>query len=98
MEKRKPHVPLEEVKSLVRAGKVRATFTALAGGATLNLGFDEMTGVVLGLAMQDFYKSMTAHANRRLWQDVYRPHIPQGRVYLNLTIVDDVVILSFKEL
>ena len=41
---------------------------------------------------------MTTHADRRVWQDVYRPKTPAGEVYLKLTVLDDVLIVSFKEL
>ena len=38
------------------------------------------------------------HADHRIWQDVCRPHTPAGDVYLKLTVIDDVLIVSFKEL
>jgi motility quorum-sensing regulator/GCU-specific mRNA interferase toxin len=41
---------------------------------------------------------MTTHADHRVWQDVYRPKTAAGGVYLKLTVVDDVPIVSFKEL
>lgn len=41
---------------------------------------------------------MTTHANHRIWQDVYRPKTAVGQVYLKLTIIQDVLIVSFKEL
>ena len=41
---------------------------------------------------------MTTHADYRLWQDVYRLKTPAGEVYLKLTVIDDVLIVSFKEL
>jgi motility quorum-sensing regulator/GCU-specific mRNA interferase toxin len=50
------------------------------------------------LTMADFYKSMTTHADHRIWQDVYRPITPMGEVYLKLTVIDEVLIVSFKEL
>ena len=83
---------------MVAAGKVRATISALAGGAALGFGFEEIVGVVAALTPRDFYKSMTTHADRRVWQDVYRPETPAGEVYLKLTVLDDVLIVSFKEL
>ncbi len=86
------------VKNLLAAGKVRATVSALAGGAALGFGFEEIVGVVATLAPRDFYKSMTTHADHRIWQDVYRPKTPAGDVYLKLTVIDDVLIVSFKEL
>lgn len=98
MEKQTPHCKLAVVKTLVAAGKVRITISALAGGASLGFGFEEILGVVAALTMADFYKSMTTHADHRVWQDVYRPRTPAGEVYLKLAVVDDVLIVSFKEL
>jgi motility quorum-sensing regulator/GCU-specific mRNA interferase toxin len=51
----------------------------------------------MALAPTDFYKSMTTHADHRIWQDVYRPMTVAGRVYLKLTVIDDVLVVSFKE-
>ncbi len=98
MEKRTPHCKLAVVKDLLAAGKVRTTLSALAGGASLGLGFEEIVGVVAALAPRDFYKSMTTHADHRIWQDVYRPKTPAGDVYVKLTVLEDVLIVSFKEL
>jgi motility quorum-sensing regulator/GCU-specific mRNA interferase toxin len=98
MEKRTPHCKLAVVKTMVAAGKVRITVSALAGGAALGFGFEEIVGVVAALTPKDFYKSMTTHADHRVWQDVYRPKTPAGEVYLKLTVLDDVLIVSFKEL
>jgi motility quorum-sensing regulator/GCU-specific mRNA interferase toxin len=98
MEKRTPHCKLAVVRDLVAAGKVRTTVSALVGGAALRFGFEEIIGVVAALTPRDFYKSMTTHADHRVWQDVYRPKTPAGEVYLKLTVLDDVLIVSFKEL
>jgi len=98
MEKLTPHCRLWVVKSLVAAGRVRATFSALADGAALGMDFKEMVGVVRALTPQDFYKSMTTHADHRIWQDVYRPMTAVGAIYLKPTVIDDVLIVSFKEL
>jgi motility quorum-sensing regulator/GCU-specific mRNA interferase toxin len=57
-----------------------------------------MVGVVMALTPQDFQKSMTTHSDHRIWQDVYRPVTGVGEVYLKLTVIDDVLIVSFKEL
>ncbi|NML13606.1 type II toxin-antitoxin system MqsR family toxin [Azohydromonas sp. G-1-1-14] len=86
------------VKALVQAGKVRTTRSAREGAVALGLDFDAMLAVVLALTRADFYKSMTTHADHRVWQDVYRPMTPVGAVYLKLTVVNDVLIVSFKEL
>lgn len=98
MEKGTPHCKLQVVKTLVASGRVKSTFSALAGGAALGFDFDGIVAVVMSLTPADFYKSMTTHADHRIWQDVYRPSTPAGEIYLKLTVVDDVLIVSFKEL
>ncbi|MEQ1674703.1 MAG: type II toxin-antitoxin system MqsR family toxin [Candidatus Nitrotoga sp.] len=98
MEKRTPHCKLAIVKALVEAGKTRTTHAARAGANELGLEFSDMLAVVMALTPADFYKSMTTHADHTVWQDVYRPSTSAGDVYLKLTVIDDVLIVSFKEL
>jgi motility quorum-sensing regulator/GCU-specific mRNA interferase toxin len=98
MEKRTPHCKLAVVRALVAAGKVRSTYSALAGGAALGFDFAGIVGVVKALTPGDFYKSMTTYADHRVWQDVYRPVTQAGGVYLKLTVIEDVLVVSFKEL
>lgn len=98
MEKRTPHCKLSVVKALVQAQKVRSTMSALDGGAALGFDFEGILGVVLVLKQADFHKSMTTHADHKIWQDVYRPTTSVGEVYVKLTVIDDVLIVSFKEL
>ena len=64
----------------------------------LGLAFSEMLDVVMALTPADIYKSMTTDADHTVWQDVYRPSTQAGDVYLKLTVIDDVLIVSFKEL
>ena len=100
MEKGTPHCKLAFVKACVEAGQVRATATAYNGAR--ELGVNDLAGmcvVVLALTSSDFYKSMTTHADHTVWQDVYHTKTATGDgVYLKLTIIDDVLIVSFKEL
>ncbi|MCI8212369.1 hypothetical protein AUC61_22815 [Pseudomonas sp. S25] len=98
MEKRTPHCKLSVVKGLIDAGKVRSTTAALAGGAALGFDFKGVVGVVMDLVPADFYKSMTTYSDTKVWQDVYRRTTFAGEVYLKLTVIDDVLIVSFKEL
>lgn len=98
MEKRTPHCKLTVVHSLIKARKVRTTNAARTGAVELGLDFSDMLDVVLALTPADFYKSMTTHADHTVWQDVYRPSTHVGDVYLKLTVIDDVLIVSFKEL
>lgn len=52
----------------------------------MGLDAGELRGIVAGLAMQDFYKSMATHGSSRIWQDVYRT------VGLTLTSLKTIVI------
>lgn len=99
MEKRTPHCSLSTVKALVEAGNVRATASAYNGAR--DLGINDLAGmcaVVMTLTPANFYKSMTTHADHRIWQDVYHAEIADNEVYLKVTVIDDVLIVSFKEL
>ena len=98
MGKRSPHCKLTKVKALISAGKVRTTNSARMGANALGLSLSEMLDVVLALTKADFYKSMTTHSDHTIWQDVYRPSTEAGDIYLKLTVVDDVLLVSFKEL
>ena len=100
MEKGIPHCKLPVVKALIETGQVRATATAYNGAR--ELGINDLSGmcaVVLALTPADFYKSMTTHADHTVWQDVYRAKTTGGdEVYLKLSVINDVLIVSFKEL
>ncbi|MGO4278868.1 type II toxin-antitoxin system MqsR family toxin [Cupriavidus sp. RAF20_2] len=50
------------------------------------------------LERSDLYKSMTTHADHRVWQDVYHPVTPYGSLYLKLSVIEQLVIVSFKVL
>ena len=100
MEKSTPHCKLCKLKKLVQTGHVRATISAYNGARELEIhDLAGMCAVVMALDARSFYKSMTTHADHRIWQDVYRTKIKGGReVYLKLTVIDEVLIVSFKEL
>jgi len=98
MEKRTPHCKLSVLKAIIQAGKVRITKSALAGGEALGFSFDDIIEIVMTLTPKEFYKSMTTYADPHIWQDVYRPITSVGEVYLKLIVIDEVLIVSFKEL
>ena len=49
-------------------------------------------------ALVDAGQVRTTHVDHTVWQDVYRPSTQVGDVYLKLTVIDDLLIVSFKEL
>lgn len=98
MEKRIPHCRLTVVRRLIAAGCVCAKASALSGAAALGFDFDDIVGIVHAISPEDFHKSLTTRADHRIWQDVYRPVMVAGPVYLKLTVITDVLVVSFKEL
>jgi len=99
MEKKTAHYPLADVKALVEENRVSATRSALAGAASLGLDFEAMKEVIRNLEVGDLYKSMTSRNSHTVWQDVYRfPSATAGDIYVKLSVIDHVLIVSFKEL
>ncbi|ARU54298.1 VapC toxin [Oleiphilus messinensis] len=98
MEKRTPHCKLAIVKGLVEQGKLRVTRSAIEGATLLGLDQDDIERTIMNLKSSDFYKSMTTYADHNIWQDVYRPNTSSADIYLKLTVVEDVLVISFKEL
>lgn len=100
MEKHTAHCKLNKVKALIQADKVRATRVAYDGAALVGIStLAAMCEVVLALTPANFFKSMTTHADHRVWQDVYHGKTTDGiALYVKLTVVDDLLIVSFKEL
>jgi len=59
------------VHALVEGGNVRATASAFSGAR--ELGFNDLSGlcdIVMALTSGQSYKSMTTHADYRIWRDV----------------------------
>jgi motility quorum-sensing regulator / GCU-specific mRNA interferase toxin len=100
MEKGIAHCKLPVIKALIEAGKVSATASSVSGARQLGINdLAGMCGVVMSLTPADFYKSMATHADHRIWQDVYHARTANhANVYLKLTVIDGVLIVSFKEL
>lgn len=99
MEKRTPHYDLAPIQEEVaRLGAAAFTKTALDGGRQLGLTTVDMLAVVAGLSRREFYKSMTTHADHRIWQDVYHADTPVKKLaYIKLTLRDGAPVIQFKE-
>lgn len=99
MEKHAAHYSLQAVKTEVLTRQEDAfTATALNNARSMGLCGVDAVGVVLNLQRTQFYKSMTTHADHRLWQDVYHALCPNGRMaYIKLTLQAGAVVIQFKE-
>lgn len=99
-DKRKPTYDLAAFKAAFSSpGRLRATWVAIRGAAALGLGTPEIVAVIQTMERAHFYKSMSSHADHRVWQDVY--HVPSsaGMLYVKFTadVVTEFLLLSFKE-
>jgi len=44
------------------------------------------------------FKSMTTHADHRIWQDAYQAPCPNGKTtYIKVTIQAGAIVIQFKE-
>ena len=65
------------------------------------MGLDSALAIRLVCVMTraDFYKSMTTHAASQVWQDVYHPVAPNGKVaYVKITLrAEGSIVIQCKE-
>lgn len=99
MEKRTAHYDLNTIKAVVIKDRMAAfTATARQGAKRMGLNESETLAVVLGLQNRMLFKSMTTHADHRVWQDVYYAPCPNGKIaYIKLTLQEGAVVIQFKE-
>lgn len=97
MEKRKPTYDLDAFKAV--APRMRVTIVATRTAAALGFGRADIVATVQTMQRAQFHKSMTAHADHRVWQDVYHVPSPAGTLYVKFTAdaVTEFALLSFKE-
>lgn len=99
-EKRKPTYDLDAFKGAFSSvQKLAITGTALRSAAALGFGRVEIVSTIQTMQRGHFYKSMTAYADSRLWQDVYHVPSPVGVLYIKFTAdaITEFLLLSFKE-
>lgn len=100
MEKRKSHYDLAAVQAAAKLrGADAFTATALVGAQSMGLNIGQAIDVVCNMTRDDFFKSMTTHGSSQVWQDVYHPQTPAGKVaYVKVTLREDgSVVIQFKE-
>ena len=99
-EKRNQTYDLEAFQSQCQdVAGLNATSTAVRDALALGFTRHGMAAVIQTMRREHFYKSMTSHADYKIWQDVY--HVPSavGILYVKFTVdtVSDFLLLSFKE-
>lgn len=76
------------------------SFTKIALLGIDDMGLTQAQGlrVVLDLHRSMLFKSMTTHADHRVWQDVYHAPGPNGRTaYIKVAIQQGATVIQFKE-
>ncbi len=99
MEKGTPHYKLTDIQAEVqRLGVNALTWTALQNASKFGMSGPDVCAAVCSMTRQMFFKSMTTHADYRVWQDVYHVPCPNGKVaYVKLTLQEGAVVIQFKE-
>ena len=99
-EKRKPTYDLRAIQHAFRTpSRLAATTTALRTATALGFDREGIVQTVQRLDRCHFFKSMTSHADNKLWQDVYHAPSPVGTLYVKFVAdtVTEFRLLSFKE-
>lgn len=99
MEKSTPHYALRDIKAAVlERGLSAFTRTAINNVHLMGLDSASAVAVVLGLQRGMLFKSMTTHADHRVWQDVYHAPCPNGKIaYIKVTLQAGSTVIQFKE-
>jgi motility quorum-sensing regulator/GCU-specific mRNA interferase toxin len=66
---------------------VPVTPSARVGASELGLKLAEMLALVMSLTSDDFYNSITTHADDTVWQEAYRPSSRVVDASLNLVVL-----------
>ena len=99
MEKHTPHYPLHEIQSqMATVPDMNLTLSARTGIRAAGMAQVDALAVVQALKRQDFYKSMTTHADHRIWQDVYHGEFNGVALYVKFQRAGEYFEVSFKEL
>ncbi len=99
MEKHTPHYSLSDIQlQMASLREMNLTFTAKAGIRAVGMAQTDALGVVRELTRKDFCKSMTTHADYRIWQDAYHGRWNGIALYIKFQRAGEYFVVSFKEL
>ena len=99
MEKGTPSYPLSDIQAQMQSvSDMNLTLSARTGIREAGMGQADALAVVQSLVRKDFHKSMTTHADHRVWQDVYRCQWSGLSLYVKFQHVGEYFVVSFKEL
>jgi motility quorum-sensing regulator/GCU-specific mRNA interferase toxin len=73
------------------------TMTARHGIKAIGMAWGDALVVIRKLSMENFYKSMTVHADCHVWQDVYHAEWKRRALYIKFQKHEEFFLVSFKE-
>ncbi len=99
MEKGTPNYSLADILAQMQSvPDMNLTVSARTGIRDAGMGQMDALTVVKTLTRKHFYKSMTTHADHRVWQDVYHGQWGDVSLYIKFQRAGDYFVVSFKEL
>ena len=99
MEKGTPNYSLADILAQMQSvPDMNLTVSARTGIRDAGMGQMDALAVVKTLTRKHFYKSMTTHADHRVWQDVYHGQWGDVSLYIKFQRAGEYFVVSFKEL
>ena len=99
MEKSSPHYSLADILAQMQSvPDMNLTVSARTGIRAAGMGHVDALVVVQTLTRKHFYKSITTHADHRVWQDVYHSQWNGVSLYVKFQWAGEYFVVSFKEL
>jgi motility quorum-sensing regulator/GCU-specific mRNA interferase toxin len=99
MEKSTPNHSLADILAQMQSvPDMNLTVSARTGIRDAGMGQMDALTVVKTLTRKHFYKSMTTHADHRVWQDVYHGQWGDASLYIKFQRAGEYFVVSFKEL
>ena len=98
MEKRRPHYDLKAIQAQMNSIEtMNLTMTARHGIKAAGMSLADALAAIKRLSPGNFYKSMTVHADSRVWQDVYHAEWKGRALYIKFQQHEEYFVVSFKE-
>ena len=99
MEKSTPSYSLADISAQMQSvPDMNLTVSARTGIRLSGMSQMEALACVQALTQTNFYKSMTTHADHRIWQDVYHGQWAGVALYIKFQKAGEYFVVSFKEL
>jgi motility quorum-sensing regulator/GCU-specific mRNA interferase toxin len=99
MEKGAPSYSLTDILTQMKSVQdMNLTVSARTGIRDAGMSQTDALAVVQTLTRKHFFKSMTTHADHRVWQDVYHGQRGDVPLYIKFQRVGEYFVVSFKEL